>query len=336
MTAGGSADGLAIGFQDIEAAAERLRGWAVETPLIENPHLNERVGGRILIKPENLQRSGAFKFRGAYNRLCQLDEAQRRAGVVAWSSGNHAQGVAAAAKLLGMPAAIVMPQDAPRLKIENTRNYGADVRLYDRWRESREEIAMGIARERGAVTVPPYDDPHIMAGQGTAGLELARQARAIGAPVEQLIVGCSGGGLIAGIATAVKHLEPDARIYSAEPAGFDDLARSLAGGERVSNAPGATSICDALMAPTPGQLTFPIHQALLSGGLTVTDEEVAQAMAYAFLVLKLVVEPGGAVGLAAVLSGKIQTAGHTTAILLTGGNVDPDSFGRIIAGAAAP
>lgn len=321
-----SDDALPVGFADIEAAAGRLAGKAVLTPLLENRQFNERVGGRVLLKPETLQVSGSFKFRGAYNRLSQLDAAQRRAGVVAWSSGNHAQGVAAAAAMLGVHATIVMPEDAPALKIANTRGYGAEVRLYDRWRESREEIAQGLAAERGAVAVPPYDDPHIIAGQGTAGLELARQAEALGAPLDAVLAPCSGGGLIAGVATAVKHLSPRTEIHSVEPAGLDDLARSLAVGERVRNAPDARSFCDALMAPTPGELTFPIHRALLAGGLSVTDAEVAQAMAYAFSVLKLVVEPGGAVALAAVLTGKLPTAGRAIAVVLSGGNVDPGTF----------
>ncbi|WP_448188090.1 threonine/serine dehydratase [Azospirillum sp. sgz301742] len=321
---------LSIGFADVEAAAARLAGKAVVTPLLENRQLNERVGGRVLLKPETLQVSGSFKFRGAYNRLSQLDEAQRRAGVVAWSSGNHAQGVAAAAAMLGVHATIVMPEDAPKLKIANTRGYGAEVRLYDRWRESREEIAQSIAAERGAVAVPPYDDPHIIAGQGTVGLELARQAHALGATLDAVLAPCSGGGLIAGIATAVKHGAPRAQVYSVEPAGLDDLARSLEAGERVRNAPDARSFCDALMAPTPGELTFPIHRALLAGGLAVTDEEVAQAMAYAFSVLKLVVEPGGAVALAAVLTGKLPTAGRTVAVVLSGGNVDSGTFTKAL------
>ncbi len=322
---------LSIGFADVEAAAGRLAGRAVVTPLLENRQLNERVGGRVLLKPETLQVSGSFKFRGAYNRLSQLDESQRRAGVVAWSSGNHAQGVAAAAAMLGVHATIVMPEDAPKLKIANTRGYGAEVRLYDRWRESREGIAQAIAEERGAVPVPPYDDPHIIAGQGTAGLELARQAQALDASLDAVLAPCSGGGLLGGVATAVKHLSPQTEVYSVEPAGLDDLARSLKAGERVRNAPDARSFCDALMAPTPGELTFPIHKALLAGGFAVTDEEVAQAMAYAFSVLKLVVEPGGAVGLAAVLSGKLPTAGRTVAVVLSGGNVDPGTFTEVLA-----
>ncbi|MBB3266536.1 threonine dehydratase [Azospirillum sp. OGB3] len=322
---------FAIGHRDIVEAAARLDGVAVHTPLLESALLNERVGGRVLLKPEVLQRSGSFKFRGAFNRLSQLTPGERKGGVVAWSSGNHAQGVAAAAALLGMPAVIVMPSDAPALKIANTRGYGAEVVLYDRWTESREGIAQAIAAERGAATVPPYDDPHIMAGQGTVGLEIAAQAQAIGAVPDDVIAPCSGGGLMSGVATAVRHSFPDTRLWAAEPAGFDDVARSLAAGERVENAAGQRSICDALLTPTPGALTFPVMKTLLSGSLAVTDAEVKAAMAYAFTVLKLVVEPGGAVGLAAVLTGKLPAAGRTVAVVLSGGNVDAATFSDALA-----
>ncbi|MGY0712182.1 threonine ammonia-lyase [Azospirillum argentinense] len=321
-----ASNSFAIGHQDIVEAAARLDGFAVRTPLLENALLNERVGGRVLLKPEVLQRSGSFKFRGAFNRLSQLTPEERRGGVVAWSSGNHAQGVAAAAALLGMPAVIVMPSDAPALKIANTRGYGAEVVLYDRWTESREAIAGAIAEERGAAAVPPYDHPQIMAGQGTVGLEIAAQAQAIGAVPDDVIAPCSGGGLMSGVATAVRHSFPDARLWAAEPAGFDDVARSLAAGERVENTAGQRSICDALLTPTPGALTFPVMKDLLSGSLAVTDAEVKAAMAYAFTVLKLVVEPGGAVGLAAVLTGKLPAAGRTVAVVLSGGNVDAATF----------
>lgn len=322
---------FAIGHRDIVEAAARLDGVAVRTPLLESALLNERVGGRVLLKPEVLQRSGSFKFRGAFNRLSQLTPGERKGGVVAWSSGNHAQGVAAAAALLGMPAVIVMPSDAPALKIANTRGYGAEVVLYDRWTESREGIAQAIAAERGAATVPPYDHPQIMAGQGTVGLEIAAQAQAMGAVPDDVIAPCSGGGLMSGVATAVRHSFPDTRLWAAEPAGFDDVARSLAAGERVENAAGQRSICDALLTPTPGALTFPVMKTLLSGSLAVTDAEVKAAMAYAFTVLKLVVEPGGAVGLAAVLTGKLPAAGRTVAVVLSGGNVDAATFSDALA-----
>ncbi len=321
---------FAIDYQDVVEAARRLDGYAVRTPLLENALLNERVGGRVLLKPEVLQRSGSFKFRGAFNRLSQLSPEEREGGVVAWSSGNHAQGVAAAAAILGLRAAIVMPSDAPALKIANTKGYGADVVLYDRWTESREEIAKRIADERGSATVPPFDHPQIMAGQGTVGLEIVEQAQAMGVVPDDVLAPCSGGGLMSGIATAVRHFFPDTRVWSVEPAGFDDVARSLEKGERVGNEGGTSSLCDALLTPMPGALTFPVMKETLAGGLSVTDEEVQAAMAYAFTVLKLVVEPGGAVGLAAVLSGKLPVQGRTVAVVLSGGNVDPGTFAEAL------
>jgi threonine dehydratase len=319
-------------FADVEAAAARLAGRAVVTPLLEFPVLDDEVGGRVLIKPEVLQRTGSFKFRGAYNKISQLPETKRPAGVVAYSSGNHAQGVAAAARLLGVPATIVMPADAPAIKIENTRGHGAEVLLYDRYREAREEVAARLVAERGATLVRPYDDPDIIAGQGTCGLEIARQAAALGRRLDTLLVCCGGGGLTAGLALAMTELSPGTAIYTVEPAGFDDTARSLAAGRRVSNDAGASSICDALLAPTPGELTFAINRDRVAGGLAVTEDETRAAMAYAFRHLKLVVEPGGAVALAALLAGKIETRGKTSALTLSGGNVDPDFFATVIAG----
>jgi threonine dehydratase len=319
-------------FADVEAAAARLAGWAVVTPLLEFPALDERVGGRVLIKPEVLQRTGSFKFRGAYNKIRQLPEAKRPAGVIAYSSGNHAQGVAAAARLLGVPATIVMPADAPAIKIENTRGHGAEVLLYDRYRDAREEVAARLVAERGASLVRPYDDPDIIAGQGTCGLEIARQAAALGQRLDAVLVCCGGGGLTAGVALALAELSPGTAIHTVEPAGFDDTARSLAAGRRVTNDPRASSICDALLAPTPGELTFAINRERVTGGLAVTEDETRAAMAYAFRHLKLVVEPGGAVALAAVLAGKIKTRGRTLALTLSGGNVDPDVFASVIAG----
>jgi threonine dehydratase len=322
---------LAIDAAAVRAAAHRIDGQAVRTPLLENARLNERVGGRVLIKPECLQHSGSFKFRGAYNRLSQLDEAARRAGVVAWSSGNHAQGVADAARRLGIAATIVMPADAPAIKTANTRSLGATIVPYDRRHESREAIATALAEERGAVLVPSFDDPDIIAGQGTVGLEIAEQARAQQAVPDAVLVCCGGGGLIAGTATALADALPGTRVYSVEPAGFDDTARSLTAGEPLINAPEATSICDALLAPSPGSLTFPINRRLLAGGLVVTDDEVRGAMRFAFEALKLVVEPGGAVALAALLAGRIEAKDRTTAVVLSGGNVDPELFAEVIA-----
>jgi threonine dehydratase len=309
-------------FDDVRAAAARLDGHARRTPLLANTPLDERTGGRILLKLETLQHTGSFKFRGAYNRLAQLDAAQRSTGVVAFSSGNHAQGVACAARLLGVRATIVMPADAPRVKMRNTLALGAEVISYDRLRESREEIATRLATERGAVLVPSFDDPDIIAGQGTVGLEIAMQATEQGATLDDVIVCTSGGGLVAGTALAIRALSPQTRIWSAEPEGHDDHRRSLAAGRREANAPGTRSICDALLAPMPGLLTFEINRHLLAGGVAVSDAEVREAIAYAARTLKLVVEPGGAVALAAALAGRIETRGRTIAVVLSGGNVD--------------
>jgi threonine dehydratase len=322
-------------YADIEAAALRLDGHAVRTPLLQSAALDARTGARILIKPETLQRTGSFKFRGAYNKLRRLiDEGRRPKSVVAFSSGNHAQGVAAAASLLGLEATIVMPSDAPAIKIANTRGYGAEVVTYDRYRESREELAARIAGERQAVIVPPFDDADIIAGQGTAGREIVEQAKLIGAMPDALITPCGGGGLMAGLALAVSHDAPACRIYGAEPTGFDDTGRSLRAGERLPNAADARSICDALLAPVPGILTFAINRRLVESAVEVSDDEVRAAMAYAFETLKLVVEPGGAVALAAVLNERIPLAGRTVAVMLSGGNVDPRLYSEAIGAAA--
>lgn len=319
-------------FADVEDAAVRLQGHAVRTPLIESPALNARVGGRVLLKPETLQVSGSFKFRGAYNRISRLTEDERPRGVVAYSSGNHAQGVAAAAKIMATPALIVMPSDAPAVKVAGVRAFGGEVRSYNRWTESREAIGAEIARERGSALVPPYDDFHVIAGQGTVGLELAEQAQALGAHLDEVYCGASGGGLIAGIGLSLEALSPGTALYVVEPEAYDDHRRSLAAGERTPHEKGAASICDALMAPTPGEITFPITRERLKGAVGVSDAEVAEAMRYAFSTLKLVVEPGGAVSLAALLAGKIDAKGKTLGVVLSGGNVDPALFARILAG----
>ena len=324
---------MIVSLADIDAAAGRLAGHAVETPLVESPALNERMGARILLKLETLQRVGAFKFRGAYNRLVQLTPEERTRGVVAFSSGNHAQGVALAAKLLGMPALIVMPLDAPAVKVAATKGYGAEVRFYDRLTESREAIAAEIAAARGCVVVPAFDDPHIIAGQGTVGLELVRQARAMRVTLGVAVAPISGGGLISGMATAIKALSPDTAIVGAEPAGFDDTLRSLRAGRRITIKPTSRSLCDALESPFPGKITFPIMLGAVADVALVTDAEVAEAMRYAFSTLKLVVEPGGAAGLAALLAGKVNLfAGTSAAVVLSGGNVDPDLFARVLRG----
>ncbi|NQV83164.1 MAG: threonine/serine dehydratase [Rhodospirillales bacterium] len=317
-------------YSDVCAAARQIGDRAVLTPVLESPLLNEKLGGRLLVKAECLQRAGAFKFRGAYNRISRLSADELKAGVVAFSSGNHAQGVALAAQMLGTPAVIVMPKDAPAMKIDNTRAYGAEIVLYDRASENREEIGKHLAVERGAILVPSYDDPHIIAGQGTVGLELAAQVKDIGAQMDAVIAPCGGGGLISGMALALSQDCPGVEIYAAEPQGFDDTARSLAAGERCSIEPGAQSFCDALLLPTPGELTFSINRVLLKGGLVVSDLDAARAMAAAFRYLKIVVEPGGAVALAAVLSGAFDARGKTVAVVCSGGNVDGDVFAQAL------
>ncbi|HXA38884.1 MAG TPA: threonine/serine dehydratase [Phenylobacterium sp.] len=323
---------MSVSFADIQAAAGRLKGHAVETPLFESPALNERLGGRVLMKLETLQRVGAFKFRGAYNRLVQLDPEQRKAGVVAFSSGNHAQGVALAARLLGLPAVIVMPSDAPAVKVAATRGYGAEIRLYDRLTESREAISAEIARERGAVVVPAFDDPHIVAGQGTAGLEMMAQAKAAGATFDTLVSPVGGGGLLSGVSLVVKELSPTTEIWGAEPSAYDDLAQSLATGERVTIKPSVRTLCDALESPATGDITWPILKANLAGAVGLTDPEIAETLRYAFSTLKLVIEPGGAAGLAALLTGKVEAKGKTVGVVVSGGNVDPELYAKILRG----
>lgn len=325
---------FAISIDDVRRAAERLNGVAVKTPLLEFEALNARVGRRVLVKFEGAQHKGAFKFRGAYNRISAIPQAQRPAGVVAWSSGNHAQGVAAAARRLAAPAVIVMPSDAPEIKKRNTAAEGAEIVLYERnGDEPRERIAARLIEQRGATPVPPYDDPFVIAGQGTVGLEIAEQAEARGARVGAALVCCGGGGLVAGVATALKHHDSEIAVFAVEPQDFDDTARSLASGRRESIAPGVRSICDAILTPSPGELTFPINKALLSGALSVSDDEVRAAMRFAFERMKLVVEPGGAVALAAALSGKAPPAPDVLAVVISGANVDPQFYAEVLRGA---
>lgn len=314
---------------DIEAAAARLSGRAVRTPLLENQALNARIGGRLLVKAEMLQRTGSFKFRGAFNCVSQL-AADGAMGVVAYSSGNHAQGVALAASLCGLPAVIVMPSDAPKTKIANTRALGADVILYDRVADSREAIGDAVSAEKGYALVKPFDDARIVAGQGTVGLEIAAQANEAGAVLDAVLCPCGGGGLIGGTALALATLSPATAVHPVEPAGFDDWARSLKAGRRLANEPGAVSFCDALLTPQPGEFTFAINRDRLSDGLVVTDAQVADAMRAAFRHLKVVVEPGGAVALAACLSGAYDAAGKTVCVVCSGGNVDDDLFARVL------
>ncbi len=316
---------------DIDHAAQVLAPVAVRTPLLSSPVLDARLGARVFLKPEVLQRTGSFKFRGAYNKLASIPRETRASGVVAFSSGNHAQGVAAAAALFGTPATIVMPSDAPVLKRERTKDYGAKVVLYDREHEDREAIAKDIVAGTGATLVPPYDDPWIIAGQGTAGREIAEDLAALGIAPDVVVAPASGGGLIAGIATAMKARFPGAQAYSAEPANYDDHAQSLKAGRRIPHHARERTFCDALMAQIPGELTFSINSRLLSGGISATDTEVGTAVAFAFHELKLVVEPGGAVALAALLAGKLDLGGKTAVIVLSGGNVDGEVFGRLVA-----
>ena len=302
----------------------------MRTPLLESPRLNEACGARVLVKAEALQRTGSFKFRGAYNRISRLTAAQRRRGVVTFSSGNHAQGVAAAARLLDVPAVIVMPASAPLIKQTATRSLGAELVLFEGTRPELEAHAVHLARARRAVLVRPYDDRHVIAGQGTVGLEVADQLAAEGTTPDAVLVPCSGGGLIAGVALALRRDYPDAEIIAVEPAGFDDTRRSLAAGKRLANRPGGRSICDALLVPRPGAITFPLNARLLSGAIAVADEAVAHAMVASFLHLKLVTEPSGAIALAACLSGAARCRDKTVVVVVSGGNVDPSLFCQVL------
>ena len=318
-----------VQLRDIEAAAERLSDIVVRTPLISSHMLDEIAGGKVLLKPECLQRTGSFKIRGAYNLLSQLSPEQARKGVVAFSSGNHAQGVAAAGTMLGIATTIVMPEDAPPAKIENTRRLGGTTVLYDRYKGDREAIARKIAAERGCEVVPSFDHEDIITGQGTVGLEIMQQCDELGETPDQVLINCSGGGLSAGCAVAIRAMSTGTSVYTVEPEGFDDTARSLAAGQRECNDMTAISICDALQVETPGKITFDINRKLLGPGLVVTDEEVRSAMRFGFRQLKLVIEPGGVAALAAVLSKKIDTHNKVTVVVLSGGNVDVDLFASI-------
>jgi threonine dehydratase len=308
-----------ITIDDVRAAAARLRGVAHRTPVVTSRTLDALAGRRVLLKCENLQRGGAFKFRGAYNTIAQLSEAARKRGVVAFSSGNHAQGVALAAQLLGAPAVICMPSDAPAVKVAATRGYGAEVVSYDRLRDDREAVARAVGEERGLTLVPPYDHPHIMAGAGTAALELLEEAP----DLDALLVPIGGGGLIAGTAVAAHALRPELQILGVEPADADDTARSLAAGARVRIPPPAT-IADGLRITMPGALTFPVVQRHVAAVLTVTDDEIRAAIRFALLRLKLVVEPSGAATLAAALSGRLPAGLQRVGVILSGGNIDPE------------
>jgi threonine dehydratase len=316
---------------DIRAAAERLKDVARVTPMLEAPQINALAGRRVLIKAECLQRTGSFKFRGAWSRLSLLSDDEARRGVVAFSSGNHAQGVAHSAQIRGIPAVIIMPSDAPRAKIAATEGYGAEVILYNRDTESREEIGAGLSAERGLTLVRPYDDRYVIAGQASVGLETAWQAREMGVENADFIVCCSGGGLSAGVALAVEAEAPGLRVRPAEPVDFDDFGRSLVAGERVTNDRLSGSIQDAILTPTPGDLTFPVGQRLFGPGLSASDDETLHAIGLAWRWLRVVAEPGGACALAAALFRRDQIEGEAVVVTISGGNVDRAIFERALA-----
>jgi len=307
-------------FADVQAAAARIAPYAIRTPLVESWVLNAQTGARVFLKVETLQRTGSFKFRGAANRLAMIPQSDRAKGVVAFSSGNHAQGVAAAALLFGMPAVIVMPKDAPRPKIEGTRAFGATIVEYDRLHDDREAIAARICAERGAVLVKPYDDAGVIAGQGTAGLEMAEDALRLGVSLDEVLVPCSGGGLISGVALALKGSGSVAKVHSVEPENFDGMRRSLQAGMRVQAPGGQFSIADALMAPIPGEIVFGVAKDLLAPGYSVSDMELKRAAEFSAQKLKLLVEPSGAAALAALLAAKLDISNKTVALVLSGGN----------------
>lgn len=321
---------MAVTLADIQKAAQRLAGVAIETPLLSNQELNRRVGADLYYKPESLQHIGAFKFRGAYNRLVQLSAAEKSRGVVAFSSGNHAQGVAYAAKLLSMKATIVMPSDAPKIKLDGTRALDAEVRLYDRHNESREQIAADIAADSGAVLVPAFDDLDIIAGQGSCGLELMQQLRARNLRADWLLSPAGGGGLLSGVTVAAKGMDPDIRVCGVEPENFDDHRLSREAGERVKISGTAPTLCDSLMATTPGEITWSINGELVDQFVAVNEEEVEHAISFAFRYLKLVIEPGGAVALAALLQSKLPVKGKQAAFIMSGGNIDKETFCRCL------
>ena len=317
---------MSLNLSNIKAAEKRLLGVVVKTPLMTNHYLNNRLNAKIYFKLENCQHIGAFKFRGAYNRLVQLNEDKKKSGVVAFSSGNHAQGIALAANILGLQATIVMPADAPKLKLDGTLRLGAKVVEYDRNRESREEIAENIAHETGATLVPAFEDFDVMAGQGTAGLEIVEQLESRNENLDIFLSPCGGGGLLAGTSTAIKGCLPSVIIYGVEQEQYDDHARSKLASRRIKIPGNTPTMCDALMATTPGELTWSVNQKTVDDFLVVSEDSVAFAVAFAFRHLKQVIEPGGAVGLAALLDKSINISGKTVAVILSGGNIDDETF----------
>ncbi len=316
-------------IDDILKAAERLNGHAVRTPLLNAPLLDDAFGRRIFVKAECLQKTGSFKYRGGRNTVASLTEEERKQGVIAYSSGNHAQGVALSAKEMGAPAVIIMPSDAPVLKIENTRAFGAEVVLYDRNTEDRNEIGERLSKERGLTLIRPYDDHRVIAGQATCGLEIAEQAADVGVTEADVFVCCGGGGLTSGTAVALSHRAPGLKVHPVEPQGFDDVTRSLTTGSIQTNNQTSGSVCDAILTPAPGNLTFPLLRQHCGPGVAVSDDEALRAVALAFLRLKIVLEPGGAVALAAALFHREDDG--DVIVVATGGNVDPEMFRRAMA-----
>jgi threonine dehydratase len=312
-------------YKNIEEAAVRLRGKSVLTPLLESEAINMLVGGRVLVKAEPLQKTGSFKFRGAYNKVSSLTEKERKKGIITYSSGNHAQAVAAVASMFDIEATILMPLDAPENKKKKTRSSGAKIVSYDRYNDDRQEMLQSIISTSGQCFIPPYEDSMIISGQGTVGVEIMDQTESMGIAPDAVLVCCGGGGLAAGVATAVNHRNAETRVYAVEPEDFDDTCRSLEFGHRMSNSPDARSICDALQTRV-GKLTFSIIKRFVAGGVRVSDSEAQSAMAVAFSELQLVSEPGGAVALAAILNGRVKTFGQTVVVVVTGGNVDANLF----------
>ncbi|MES2714038.1 MAG: threonine/serine dehydratase [Pseudomonadota bacterium] len=318
-------------FDDVQAAAARLAPHIIRTPLLRHPLLDALTSGTILVKPECLQRTGSFKLRGATNAALLMPPQARRGGIATHSSGNHGQACAAAAHALGMPATIAMPSDAPSIKVESTRRWGAEIIPFDRLNTDREALVERIAAERGAAVIPPFDHPHVIAGQGTMALELIEDAAALGLTLDALAVCTGGGGLIAGSVLSAKALIPGAEVWAVEPEGWDDTRASLEAGHRIPADGKGSTFCDALLSKQPGAITFAINAQHLAGGVVVTEAEVLAAMRFAFLNLKIVAEPGGAVALAAILAGKVVTQGRVVGLVISGGNVDPAVFARALA-----
>ena len=323
-------DQLLPEYSDVTSAYKRIESNIIKTPLLNFPVLDEQVGGQVFLKAENLQRSGSFKFRGALNKLLSIPQGDRHNGVVACSSGNHAQGVALASKLLEINACIVMPADAPSIKIENTRSCGSEVILYDRAKEDRDQIAQSICEKTGRILVHPYNDSKIIAGQGTSALEVLEQLDQVGEKADNYLICAGGGGLTAGSALILSKISPQTKLYTVEPVEFDDHLRSFKSGNRERNKKLSGSICDALLANSPGELSFEINKSKVFGGLTVSDSQVAFAVSFAFRNLKLVVEPGGVAGLAAVLANKLAVNGQTTVVVLSGGNIDSEMLNKCL------